>query len=128
MMDAQHSALILQLQERRHRAMVDADLSALDLLLDEVLVYTHSDGSRDDKSSYLRKVGDGLMRYREVSATDQEVVSLGNVACVVGRMRMSGWRDGVQKRLDNRFLAVWVHRPEGWRLAAFQPTPVSGSS
>ena len=126
-MDAQLSALMVQLQERRHRAMVDADVPALDLLLDEVLVYTHSDGSRDGKSSYLRKVGEGLMRYDEVSAIDQEVVSLGDAACVVGRMRLGGWRDGVEKRLDNRFLAVWVRRQKGWRLAAFQPTPVTSS-
>jgi ketosteroid isomerase-like protein len=65
------------------------------------------------------------MCYREVSASEQEFLSLGDAACVFGRMRLSGWRDGVEKRFDNRFLAVWVRRQDGWRLAAFQPTPVA---
>ncbi|OUM02295.1 nuclear transport factor 2 family protein [Variovorax sp. JS1663] len=118
-------ALLLDLQARRHRAMVEADLEALDALLDDTLSYTHSDATRDSKASYLAKVRGGAMRYAEVSSVEDEVlVCSDDAACVFGRMQLAGELAGAPRRFDNRFLAVWVRRGAQWRLAAFQPTPV----
>ena len=117
---------IRHLQGLRHRAMLDADSSALDLLLDESLSYTHSDASRDDKAGYLAKVRNGDMRYTGLTTSEEEVRMLGpDCACVLGRMKLSGDLFGVAKRLDNRFAAVWIRRSGTWRLAVFQATPVA---
>ena len=122
-------ALLLELQARRHRAMVAADLETLDALLDDTLSYTHSDASRDSKKSYLAKVQEGTMRYAEVSSAEDEVLVLSDTAaCVLGRMQLAGEMAGVPRRLENRFLAVWVRRDAQWKLAAFQPTPVPAGS
>ena len=122
-------ALLLELQARRHRAMVAADLDALEALLDDTLSYTHSDASRDSKKSYLAKVREGAMRYAEVSSAEDEVLVLSDdTACVFGRMQLAGEIAGAPRRFDNRFLAVWVHRGPQWRLAAFQPTPVASTT
>lgn len=125
------AAALGQLQGQRHQAMVAADVDALDALLDEALIYTHSDASRDSKASYLEKVRRGVFCYDEVTSSEDEVVVLNaDAACVIGRMHLAGRLAGMTKRFDNRYLAVWVRRNEGrWRLAAFQPTPmVAGAS
>ncbi|NDZ17331.1 nuclear transport factor 2 family protein [Variovorax sp. WS11] len=122
-------ALLLELQARRHRAMVEADLETLDVLLDDTLSYTHSDASRDSKNSYLAKVRGGAMRYAEVSSGEEEVLVLSDAAaCVLGRMQLAGAIAGAPRRFDNRFLAVWVRRGAQWKLAAFQPTPVTSTT
>jgi len=119
---------IRHLQGLRHKAMLDADSSALDLLLDESLSYTHSDASRDDKAGYLAKVRNGDMRYTGLTTSEEEVLMLSpDCACVLGRMKLSGDLFGVSKQLDNRFAAVWIRRSGTWRLAVFQPTPVASS-
>ena len=119
---------IRHLQGLRHRAMLDADPSALDLLLDESLSYTHSDASRDDKASYLAKVRNGDMRYTGLTTSEDEVRVLApDCVCVLGRMKLSGDLFGVAKQVDNRFAAVWIRRGGKWRLAVFQPTPVPPS-
>lgn len=116
---------LLALQARRHRAMLDADLSALDALLDDDLAYTHSNASRDDKASYLEKVRSGVMHYTAISTSDEEVRLVGrDCACVLGRMRLAGEIGGAASRFDNRFLAVWARHGATWRLAVFQPTPL----
>lgn len=121
------AATIRQLQGKRHQAMAGAHLELLDALLDDALIYIHSDASRDSKSSYLQKVRDGVFHYDEVASLDEDVTVLTpDTAFVSGRMLLVGRLAGVTKRFDNRFLAVWVRRHDGqWRLAAFQPTPVT---
>ena len=121
------AATIRQLQGKRHQAMAGAHLELLDAMLDEALIYTHSDASRDRKSSYLQKVRDGVFDYDEVVSSEEEVTVLTpDTALVSGRMHLVGRLAGATKRFDNRFLAVWVRRHDGqWRLAAFQPTPTT---
>src|ERR1700690_2629227 len=118
-------AAVSVLEQRRYRAMLDADLGVLDALLAESLIYTHSDGARDSKTSYLAKVRSGHMQYASLTTSEEEVRMLGlDCACLTGRMQLSGELGGVTTRLDNLFLALWVYVGEQWRLAAFQPTPV----
>lgn len=118
-------AEISRLQAQRHQAMARADVDVLDALLDDQLVYTHTDASRDHKGSYLEKVRTGIFRYVEVVSIEEDILVLNaDTACVVGRMHLAGLVAGATRRLDNRFLAVWVRRADQWRLAAFQPTAV----
>lgn len=125
-MDPLDIARILELQGRRHAAMAAGDVATLEPLLDEALIYTHSAGDSDSKESYLRKVREGQMRYQQVQAIEQSVLRAGDTAaCVVGRMLLTGTLHGEEKRLDNRFLAVWVQRGSDWKLLAFQPTPMA---
>ena len=44
---------ILALEERRYAAMLAADMGALEPLVHEDLVYTHSSGVVDGKASWL---------------------------------------------------------------------------
>src|SRR3712207_6404776 len=46
-------AAVLAAEERRYRAMVDADLATLDELCADELSYAHSSGARDTKGEYL---------------------------------------------------------------------------
>jgi hypothetical protein len=97
-------ATLLEMQARRHRAMVEADLVTLDALLDDALTCTHSDASLASKRSYLAKAREGALHYAEVSSADEEVSVLSeDAACVFGRMQLAGENAGALKRFDYRF-------------------------
>jgi hypothetical protein len=60
---------ILALEEKRFAAMVSGDLGALDALLHQDLVYTHSSAVVDTKASYLEAIRTGKtlrLRYLDV--------------------------------------------------------------
>ena len=56
-------ATILQLEERRYRAMCEADAATLEKLLADTLVYTHSTGAADGKAAYIAGVRDTRARF-----------------------------------------------------------------
>lgn len=115
---------IADLEERRYRAMLQADLDALAALLAEEVVYTHSNAERDTKRSYLEKISAGHLRYLHISRPEETIVVAGTTAIVVGRMVADLIVGGAQRHLDNRCIAVWACQDGRWRLLAFQGTVI----
>ena len=118
-------SLIRQLEARRYEAMRESDVDVLDRLLSANLIYSHSFGDRDSKSSYLDKVRRGFFRYQQVSNAEDSIVVVNRTALVAGTMSAVVTVDGFRRTLNNASLAVWSQDPEGaWLLVAYQPTPL----
>jgi ketosteroid isomerase-like protein len=111
------------LEKRRYQAMIDGDVETLDSLLSDKAIYTHSNGARDTKQTYLAKVADGLFRFLRIEHSIDQIVVANNCALVVGSMRATVILAGVEKELNNAALAVWTRDADGrWRLLGYQPT------
>lgn len=115
---------IAEVERRRYAAMKQADTVVLREVLDDLLIYAHSNSAIDDKDSYLAKVQAGYYQYESILIDEQSAVLLPNVALLRGRMRARGRFDGSPLTLDNRFLAVFRCLDGQWRLVSYQPTPV----
>jgi hypothetical protein len=113
---------VLAAEDRRYRAMQDADLASLDALCADELSYAHSSGVRDTKEQYLAKVRSGYYVYRRIDHPVERVAVLGDTAVVVGRMTADLDVDGVPKTIDNLALAVWTRAAGAWQLLAYAPT------
>jgi ketosteroid isomerase-like protein len=113
---------VLAAEDRRYRAMQDADLTTLDQLCADELSYAHSSGARDTRDEYLGKVRSGYYVYRRIDHPVERVEVLGDTAIVVGRMTADIEVQGVAKTIDNLALAVWTRTPDGWRFLAYAPT------
>ena len=57
---------IEQLERRRFDAQVAKELPALEAILADDLIYTHSNGHQDSKASYLASIASGQSRYDKV--------------------------------------------------------------
>ncbi len=113
---------VLAAEDRRYRAMQDADLTALAGLCADELSYAHSSGVRDTKDEYFAKVRSGYYDYHRIDHPVERVEVLGDTAIVVGRMIADLHSGGVRKTIDNLALAVWVRKDASWRLLAYAPT------
>jgi hypothetical protein len=113
---------VLAAEDRRYRAMLDADLAVLDELCADALSYAHSSGARDTKDEYLAKVRSRYYVYRRVDHPVERVAVVGDTAVVVGRMTADLDVDGVPKTIDNLALAVWTRGAGPWQLLAYAPT------
>lgn len=122
--DTPTSSQVDDLEDRRYAAMVGPDLDALDELLSDDVVYTHSNASVDSKASYLDILRTGTLVYHSLDHTTEAVVTRPGVAIVSGTMSGSIRMNGAEKTLSSRVVAVWVAEDGRWRLAAFQPTPI----
>jgi ketosteroid isomerase-like protein len=112
------------LESRRYRAMCEADVTTLDELLADSLVYTHSYGGADSKPSYLEGMRSKKWVYREIERPIEDIQVHGDCAVVTGQVRIQLLSEGKPKTLNSRFTNVWVKGPRGWQMVAWQSTPL----
>ncbi|MDH2401839.1 nuclear transport factor 2 family protein [Bradyrhizobium sp. SSUT18] len=67
---------IANMERRRYEAMKQADIAVLREVLDDALIYAHSNAAVDDKQSYLAKVQAGYFRYESISIEEQSTLVL----------------------------------------------------
>lgn len=116
---------ITALETERFRLMLAKDAAALETLMDNQLVYTHSFGDRDTKASYIQKFREGFFDYHEINHRIDGIVARGDFAIVTGMMSAKATVGGQQRQLENVYSAVWGREPgKNWRLVTFQPTPL----
>lgn len=113
---------VLAAEDRRYRAMQDADLATLTEVCADELSYAHSSGVRDTRSEYLEKLRSGYYVYRRIDHPVDRVEVLGDTAIVVGRMTSDVEVQGTLKTIDNLALAVWTRASGSWQLLAYAPT------
>ena len=116
--------MLRQLEDRRYRAMCEADAGALDELLADSLVYTHSYGGADSKASYLAGIRSKKWVYRKVERPKEAIQVHGDAAIITGQVRIELLSDGKPKTLNSAFTNVWIKGPKGWRMVAWQSTPL----
>jgi ketosteroid isomerase-like protein len=109
-----------RLEDERYGAMRLRDLATLDRLLHEDLLFVHSSGFTDTKSSYLAGLRDGRFGYLRLQREDQLTRVCGPVALVFNRVRLSAQIRGILMEADSRDLAVWLRTDDAWRLIAHQ--------
>jgi len=112
-------------EEARCAAMLANDNAALDAVLDPRLAFHHSNGAVDNKAALLAKMAVGRIQYVSIDWSEDSVIPLGaDAALLTGRMLTVVRVEGQEKRLDNRVLEGWALDGDGWRLVAFQSTPI----
>ena len=115
---------IRALEERRYKAMCQADVEGLNELLADSLVYTHSTSATDSKASYLAGVRAKKWNYRKIERPVENIQVHGDCAVVTGQVRIDILVDGTAKILNGRFTNVWIKGAKSWRMVAWQSTPI----
>ena len=114
---------ILELEDHRFAAMVARDFAALDKMVHDELLYTHSSGVTDNKASWLESMKSGKVKYKSASCSDRQVRFFGDVALTRGRAAIEVDIAGQPKSLRLLFLMAYTRTPQGWKFVAWQSTP-----
>jgi ketosteroid isomerase-like protein len=114
---------LIELDERRYRAMTTADWATLEGLLHKDLLYTHSSGVTDTRDTWLAAMKSGKTKYKTVSCSERKVRVLGDVALLTGKAAIEAEVNGQARSMRLVFLNAWAKTPQGWRFVAWQSTP-----
>jgi ketosteroid isomerase-like protein len=115
---------IRELESRRYRAMIEADTAALEQLLADGMVYTHSNATTDGKTSYIAGVRTKKWQYRKIDRPVEDIQVYGDTAVVTGQVRIDIVVEGQAKNMNSRYVDVWVKGAKGWQMVAWQSTPI----
>ncbi|HMV47390.1 MAG TPA: nuclear transport factor 2 family protein [Blastocatellia bacterium] len=115
---------VLSLEQQWEDALVKSDTAALEKLYSDKLVYTHSNASVDDKTSYITKIKSGASKYVSIKRDDIKVTVIGDTAIVTCHWLVQAVSGGNKINTDARYIHVYVKEKGGWKMAAHQSTYV----
>jgi ketosteroid isomerase-like protein len=106
------------------KAILAKDTSTLEKLLADGLIYAHSTGIVDTKSSYLAKIAGGGLKYIAVEFESMTVKSYGTTAVMFAQVHIRGINQNGP--FDDHLLMTHVWHQEGkdWQLVAHQTTKI----
>jgi ketosteroid isomerase-like protein len=110
---------ILAAEERLRLAMLRSDVNALDELIAPELVFTSHLGQVFSKWEDLAAHQTGVLRFTELTPSEQHVHFHPGVAIVSVRMHLAGSYDGARFEGDFRYSRVWALSTYGtwWVIA-----------
>ena len=111
---------IIALENRRFEAMTKADVQALEEILADDLVYTHTTARLDTKASFIEAVKSGRLNYKSFEREDVKVRQFGDTAVVTGQAKIHVG----DNKFEARFLDVYAKRNGAWQMVAWQSTRV----
>jgi hypothetical protein len=111
---------ILALEDRRIEAMVAGDVQALEEILADDLIYTHTTARLDTKASFIDAVKTGKSNYKSVDRKDVEVRDLRDTAVVTCHAKFHVG----DNKFEARFIDVYARRNGAWQMVAWQSTRV----
>ena len=101
---------ILDLEDKRYAAMCGGDFAALERMLHDELLYTHSSGLTDTKATWLASLRSEKTKYKSAVCSDHKVRLAGDTALVTGRTTIEAEVNGQPLSLRLVFLNVWTKR------------------
>jgi len=119
---------VLRVENERIQAVLHRDTAALEQLLADELVYTHSTGRVDSKAQFIHSIQSGDLSYLAMKHSNLDARVYGDVAVLTGRsaVKVKSPHTGNQiADLDLRFLNVYAKRKGQWQQLAWQSTRIA---
>jgi ketosteroid isomerase-like protein len=119
---ADNGAAIVALDRKRMEATVKQDFAALDAIIGDDLIYTHSTARIDTKESLIGNMKSGKTVYTGLEATDVVAQDLGSAVILTGVARVNVTSNGNPVSFGIRYVNVYANRGGEWKMVTWQST------
>jgi ketosteroid isomerase-like protein len=116
---------VIDLDRQRMTAMAKKDVAALDRLLSDDLIYTHSSARMDTKQSLINAMESGTTVYTSVEPSDVVAQDLGDAVVLTGIAAISVNSGGNPNSFRVRFTDVYADQNGQWRMVTWQSTKLA---
>ncbi len=112
----------LAAEDARYAAQTGKDFIALEQLIADDLVYTHSSALVDSKHSYIESLRNGTVRYLSMRRSDVSVRTFGCVAAITGLGNFDVQLNDKDLSVEVRFHSLWAMRDGRLQFISWQAT------
>ena len=119
------AGLVLALENAWNRALESKDAKALDMIIANTFVSIDIDGSISSKSEFLASIKSPDYQPSQAVTEQSNVQVYGNVAVVVGILRVKGTEKGKPYVHRERFADTWVKFNGTWQCVATTSTLIT---
>ncbi|MBD2702432.1 nuclear transport factor 2 family protein [Spirosoma sp. BT702] len=111
---------VIDAEKQRFAAQVSGDYDFLNKVLAADLVYTHSNGNKDSRETFIQSLRSGKSKYESIDPEEQNVRLYGNTAVINGVCLSKVTSNGQTNNLHLRYLSVYVKNNNQWQMVAWQ--------
>ena len=122
---AGNEQMIIELDKKRMAATVNKDVAALNELIADDLVYTHSSARQDTKQSLIDAMVTGKTVYTSLVPSEVKAHDCGNAVVLTGIARISVMASGKPNSFGVRFTDVYANRGGKWQMVVWQSTKLA---
>lgn len=108
------------LENLRFEAMSKRDAAFLQNVLDENLVYTHSNGFIENKNQHIENIKTGTIEYQSMQPETLNIQVYKKAAVINGVVKVEGSYKGKEFNIRLRYMDVYIKKRGKWKLAAWQ--------
>jgi hypothetical protein len=119
-------AKIVELEERLEGAMLTSDVTVLDELIADDLIFTSHDGRVFSKQEDLDVHKSGLLKLNALSSSDRTIRELGRVAVVTVRVQLAGHHGDSHFEGAFRYTRIWAQQGARWQIVVAHASAVTG--
>jgi hypothetical protein len=116
--------LIIELDLKRMHAMISQDVIALNSVLSDQLVYTHSSARIDSKETLIKSMQQGKTIYTSIVPSDVIAQDFGNVVILTGIASICVNSNSVEMDFKVRFTDVYALNVNKWQMIVWQSTKI----
>jgi ketosteroid isomerase-like protein len=109
---------IENLEEKLRHAMLTSDVSTLDELIADDLVYTMHTGLVVNKQYDLEAHRSGVFKFTKLDISDSQIHPYGDCIVVTLKLEAAGTLNGQPFSQSYRLTRVWVQRQNRWQIVA----------
>jgi len=107
----------------RFKIMIAQDGAGLENILHKDLVYVHSSGTKDDKTSYIQSIVSKKTIYHKIDVIELTQRIYGNIGINNGIVHVINLKDGVELPANKlTFTDVYVFENGRWQMVSWQST------
>lgn len=110
------------LEDQRLSLLMQDNWPAYAALLDDEFFYNIAGGGSLTKQAYIAGLKAGRTKVKRATREATTVRLYGDIAIVTAIAHMQVVRQGEEKMQNSRYLHVWHHKADGWKLIARQST------
>ncbi|MFN3839510.1 MAG: nuclear transport factor 2 family protein [Cyclobacteriaceae bacterium] len=109
---------VLRLFHKKFEWLKNHQVDSLHGMLDDNLMYIHSNGWVETKADVIDDLKTGKLAYRQVDIKEASVRLYENTAIVTGKGTFAGMNSGTEFSLNLLFTEVYIRKGGRWKLAS----------
>lgn len=108
--------VVLNLSRRKFSWLINQQSDSLKAILDDRVLYIHSNGWAQTRQEILDDMNSGKLIYKKIDVQDAKVRLYDKTAIVNGTGRFAGVREGHEFDMTLSYTEVYVLRKKKWML------------
>jgi hypothetical protein len=99
-----------------HQALINKDSAQLQQLLNDSLVYTHSNAWSENKKEVWKNLKSGYLVYNEIKPEDYQESHLGNIKILRYKLFVNVDLEGKNYQMRLYTMQTWIKKGKKWQL------------